>query len=292
MCINEHGQDKESGRTGAGSLVEILRLSKGEICGRDPKVAEIAFVCRGMIALSFPGGIGETVDSGKLALFSVGFRVSVTAVCDSYIFICKVVRGIRLCEFMDMEEFDEHTRDIDMEFNILAMNGPVRRYLYSFIPCVEDNLRCSRFLSMKIDELIYLLGAYYTKQEIATFFLPLLRPDNIFRSFVHENMHSCKSLKELAERSNMSYGGFRKRFLRVFGSFPQSYITGAKSERIRYDLLCTGAEIKEISDKYGFSSVPGFTRFCKKHLGETPGSIRSKYKDRWEDGDAWGENDK
>ncbi|WP_295935909.1 helix-turn-helix domain-containing protein [uncultured Alistipes sp.] len=276
LYVNEHIQCKNYDHQSPDSLVEILKLQKGETYERDLKEPEIAFIYRGKIFLSFHCVKDQIVAKGKLTLLPPGLHISARAKEETYVFIIKLLREISLCEMFNQEELTHYTGDENTHLRTITANKPLKRYFDSFIPCVEDGIRCRHFLNLKLDELMIHFRAYYPKQEVAEFFLPLLGPEFMFKNFVYKNALTCRNVNELTEKSNMSKDGFLRRFKSVMGCLPTEYINGKKAERIRFDLHCGTDSFKVLADRYGFSTSAGFTSFCKKNLGATPSNIRAE----------------
>ena len=83
-----------------------------------------------------------------------------------------------------------------------------------------------------------------------------------------------RSIKELAERANLSLSTFNRRFQEAFQKSPQEWMTVRKTEDILKELVMTSLPFLEIAEKYNFSSVSYLTAFCKKHFGKTPAELR------------------
>ncbi|MCD8185740.1 MAG: AraC family transcriptional regulator [Rikenellaceae bacterium] len=92
---------------------------------------------------------------------------------------------------------------------------------------------------------------------------------------MYRNYRHITSVQELADLSLYSSSGFKKQFYRVFGNSPSVWLRNRKSALIYQDLNGSGLSIKEIADKYHFSSVSSFSTFCRKNFGSPPGKIRS-----------------
>jgi AraC-like DNA-binding protein len=76
---------------------------------------------------------------------------------------------------------------------------------------------------------------------------------------------------------NMTLSGIEKRFRKVFNTSGYKWMNDQKTKKI-YHALCTNDHnFKELSAEFGFASEAAFNRFCKQHLGQTPGQIRKKY---------------
>lgn len=274
LYIDEHTQCESYNYDGGDSLVNILKLKPGEIYNHNLNMPKLCFICQGEISI-ISSKSEKSFKAGKMILLPPGIFISVKSIEDTSILTCKVVERITFCELLRFEELLMYVKNPDEVFSSLKINNAIQLCLDSFISCIEDKVRCRHYIKIKIKEIMILIRAYYPKEEIAAFFLPLLGPDQLFRIFIDKNAPYCGSVRELQQKANMSENGFRMRFKRVMNCTPSEFVNKKKAECIRYELLCGNDPIKEVCEKFGFSTLAGFSLFCKKYLGNTPAAIRS-----------------
>lgn len=271
----EHRQCKAYEHEGLESQVQLVKLQKNEVYKQTLTDPIIVF-CNGHIALSSPNEADERLEMGEFILLPPGKCISILSLkVDTRICVCRLSKEVVLCNSMRLEELGKHIPKEDTS-RVLTANEPIRRFMDSFIPCIEDKLLCRHFVQMKISELLLLLRAYYLKEELAAFFLPLLGPDFMFRNFIYKGMHISRTVKEMAAEANMSERGFLKKFKKIMNSTPTDFMNRHKIAGIKHDLICSKIPIKEISAKYGFATVQAFTAYCHKNLGKTPAKIRKE----------------
>ena len=275
-CVEKHIICANCDRESQGSLVEIIELKEGAVYTRSQECSEIAFICKGSLLLSSKETIRRVIQKGEMVFLPVGLHLSMEIREDVVIFICKLSREIRFCELLRLEDLEKYVKCIDEEFNTLTICPSIAHFLRSFIPCVQDQLRCKQYISLKINELIFLFRAYYTKEQMAAFFFPYIGVDYQFRNAIYKNALTSKSVAELAGLSNMSVNGFLHRFKRLMDCTPSEFINKEKAKHIRYELACSGIPIQELGEKYGFEVMLTFSNFCKKHIGKTPRQIRGE----------------
>ena len=136
----------------------------------------------------------------------------------------------------------------------------------------------NKALSEKMQELFILLRAYYNREELATFFYPLIGKNRDFKDFVYEHYLKVDSLNEFAALANTSVDTFKRRFKETFGEPAHKWITGRKAEHVYRDIALGILSFADIAEKYRFSSVSYLTTFCKQHLGKTPQQLRNEGK--------------
>lgn len=121
-----------------------------------------------------------------------------------------------------------------------------------------------------------MLRAYYTKEELACFFYPLLGKDMGFKDFVLSNYLAIADIPEFARQLNLSIDTFKRRFKEAFGESAHKWITLRKSELIYRDLVVSEKTFTEITTEYGFSSQAYLCTFCKKYFDKSPQELRDK----------------
>lgn len=256
--------------------VDILRLSSGAGIEKELNDTEIAIVVSGSVSLSYKLLSDHTVSGPGMILLSVGSRMKADALSDCEVLVFSFARAIRLCESFPLENLERFRDDAHGGFMVLDLRGTLHSYARLLISNIDNGLNCRFYLDDMASELLILMRAYYTKQDLAAFFSPILGKDMAFRNFILRNYARVNSVNEFADKANYSRNGFTRQFKRVMGKPPYQWLREEKSKLVLHDLKCTGKAIKEISEEYGFSSVSRFNEFCNEFLGGPPGKIRKE----------------
>lgn len=127
---------------------------------------------------------------------------------------------------------------------------------------------------MKIKEFFLLLRAYYPKEQIYDFLYPILSRDTAFSEYVRKNWSKYKTVKEIADTLHQTPKQFSKKFKEVFDKPPYKWIKERRATAIYHEICSDNIPLKQIAAKYGFSTIPQFTKFCKTELGRNPGELR------------------
>jgi AraC-like DNA-binding protein len=106
----------------------------------------------------------------------------------------------------------------------------------------------------------------------------MLSNNIVFSNLIYQNYGSAKNIGELAEITNYSMSGFKKKFAKVFGVSPAVWVKREKAKKIYYEINCSLKTFKEISNEYNFSSPAQFNKFCKKMYNMPPGTLRKNNK--------------
>ncbi|MDR2916800.1 MAG: AraC family transcriptional regulator [Tannerella sp.] len=260
---------------GQNAALEIIKKKPGEVIERDLVDTELVFVIDGHFALSYAKYIDLDITKGKILFFPPGSYVKADIQEDTHIIVCRVRGVVQLCDCLPLEKLHREYGDkIPDGFHLLDMNERMYDYIEHFVACVEDGLSCSYYFVTKMKELFFLLRAYYTKEQLAGFFSPLMSKDSQFMNLMYKNYRKVKRVQELADISRYSSSGFKKQFNRVFGTSASEWLSSQKAAHIFQDLNNTGLSIKEIADKYDFSSVSSFSSFCTNKFGRSPGKMK------------------
>ena len=199
---------------------------------------------------------------------------------DCVVLSCAFVQCLNLCNRYAFEQLVNHLPDnFEYKFQTLRIKERLKEFCQLLIHCLDDGLSCAHFHEGKENELFLLLRTYYSKEELAKFFYPLLVTDLDFRDFIIDNFTLDVNAARLAEKLNMTLKTFNRRFEETFNISFHQWVIQKKSELICLDLLLTEKTVAEIAIDYGFSSASYFTAFCKKNIGKTPLQIRKEKKD-------------
>ena len=259
---------------GQNAQLEILERPAGTSFKRNLVDTEIVFLISGKFRLSYGKLMREEIPAGKIMLFPPGSQVEAEIIEDVHFVICRIRDVVQLCECMSPERLNNEAGDIPEGFHMLDTNDRINKFIELFVECVSDGLRCTYYFSTKMKEFFFMLRAYYTKEQLAGFFRPMLGRDAQFMNLMYRSYRQVKSVHELAELSNYSLSGFKKQFQRVFGTSASEWMSSQKATRVFQDLNNSPMSIKQLSERHGFSSVAAFSTFCQHKFGMPPGKLR------------------
>ncbi len=162
---------------------------------------------------------------------------------------------------------------------------PFNTYIYNFTIGLLAGMRYMPddefYAGIKIREFFFLVGISYSENDRHRFFESLDTVEQSFAAFIYSHYKQVSSVKELASMSCYSLSGFEKRFRKIFGQPASQWIAKQKARKIHTEICNTTKPFKQLSHEYGFTCPAHFTRFCHKHLGKSPISIRqSKISER------------
>ncbi len=86
------------------------------------------------------------------------------------------------------------------------------------------------------------------------------------------------NIEELAKSYHVSYSWFRRAFKQKTGMSPNQYHLKFRIESIKTILICTNESLKNISEKFDFSSQYHLSTLFKSKVGISPEQYRKKHK--------------
>lgn len=257
----------------------VRRFKKGEYMRHNPAKCVIVFLMKGKLSL-----MGDncrhyvTENTPVMWLTYRDCEICAQAEEDGWLVVCRLTSQMNLCNRFTLQNLAE---DIDFKsivpsFYTLPVHPRIIRFLSLLTACLDEGIGCMHYYQLKHEELMIYLRVYYTKEELANLFYPLLGGNTSFKEFVLDHYRQVRDIKELAQMANLSISTFNRRFRESFHISPQKWLINRRSENILRDIFLKDLSFAEIADKYGLSSTAYLNTFCKKHYGKTPNTLREE----------------
>ncbi|MCD7937596.1 MAG: AraC family transcriptional regulator [Tannerellaceae bacterium] len=236
---------------------------------------EILFIIEGDLSLkSLEEGVKNYSREQMIFLFPGG-EVLLKAETKSVCFILRLDENINFCEKFSLHHLLSLRKAKKKLYSPLPMNERAKDFVCSLQIYMNDEVLSPELMEMKVTEYYYLLSTYYSKEQLAAFFSPLLHDNFRFYEFVLKHYKQVKTAKELAALSGYSVTGFDRQFRAMFGLSPYQWMLRMRMNKIIRELKYTSKTLEEIAGENGFASLDAFIDFCKKHGGLAPGMIRT-----------------
>lgn len=174
------------------------------------------------------------------------------------------------CDKLLLQTLSKRIKDVEYNFSSLPIIAPLDKYLDLLIACLESGLNCIHFHETMQRQLFFLLGGFYTKEQISVLFYPIIGKKLDFKDFVIENYSKVHHVSELLALSNMGKSQFYNKFKEEFGIPAKQWMLQQLNNRIFGMLTDPEVCIKDMVTDLGFSSQAQFTVYCKKYFGHTP----------------------
>lgn len=237
----------------------------------------LVFILSGKICVTCGSFHERIIETGHFVLFPKNTCIYGRALEKSEIISCAFIHNIKFCNKYSLENLaNEVLNETEYDFYQL----PIRKRLHDFLvllsDCLNDGLGCSHFHNWKVQELFVLLRAYYSKEELAQFFYPILGQDIDFKDFILTNYTTIFDITEFAQKANMTPATFNRRFKNAFHQPAYKWLTARKAERVLRDIKISSMSFDEIATQHGFSSAAYLATFCKQHFEKSPSELRGE----------------
>ena len=156
------------------------------------------------------------------------------------------------------------------KFVTFPIHEALDRTVDGIVKLYEALLRCGNILAMKLQEIFFIISAYYRSEDLGQLLAPLLRKEIDFKEFVHQNFLRCDTVQDLADLRGMNLRQFKKEFTETFNTPPYTWMLKQKAKYIDERLADPTVPFSEIVEDFRFSSPSHFTVFCRRQFNMTP----------------------
>ena len=257
-------------------VLEFAPNNKTKIIEVDRSV--IIFLLEGKVQVSCNSYSDKIHQKGQIALLPRNSSCYIKVLEHSVVVSCSCVQNMNFCDrfsFTTLQHFLPEKFKYD--FCLLPITERIMEFVVLTKNCLNDNLDCVHFHELLSKEMLILFRAYYSKEELATFFHPLLGKELDFKDFVLANFLKVKDLTEFADLAHLSIDTFKRRFKETFEMPSHKWIALRKSEFIYRDLIATNKSFADIAMQYNLSSQAYLSTFCKRFFEKTPQEIRNSF---------------
>lgn len=240
----------------------------------------MVFVIEGESLIRYGAGKPFVVPAGRFFLVEPGTLFTGHQQVPTLVMTMAFVGAPQLCNIYTLENLVRDTQGaslpVDPHFT-LPIRPRLREFLDLVMHCLDDGLSCAHYHELKREEFFLLVRAYYSKEELAALFRPLLGIDHDFRRQVLEVCaKGCCDIAAMAGQLNMSTATFQRKFKQTFHETAGQWLLNRKAEHIVRQLKTTSLSFDQICFENGFSSPAYFSNFCKRVFGKTPTQLRNE----------------
>jgi AraC-like DNA-binding protein len=258
--------------------LEARNILQGMVIHSDNEYKNrIVFLLSGRAILNSTEGLNVQVGTGEFFFLPASAEMSMMAKADCR---CIVVCFDNLTDYCDLVYFRDlrhYVSKSPLPHKAYAMNNLLywatadlwRRFtMFSGVP---------GYVNLALDELMYLLRCFYTREQMAEIFRPVIGMSLDFRGKVMKYYSRVKRLDEIADMLGMNRKSFDAHFSKEFGQPPYQWLLQQKAKHVFYS-LATGTEaVNEVMHRYGFNIATHFSRFCRDYFNATPYEVRNKH---------------
>ena len=239
---------------------------------------KIVFILEGQLHVSLCNNWEGIFHNGQIVFLPAGDRVQYKALEKSKLLVFRIADSIQLCSTLSLDRLYNMVDEEEKPEGLVAleMNERLQHFSDEIMNALEDGLKCRMYFQTEIMNLLILIRAYYSSEQLRQFLTSLLSPDRLFSEQVWTNYLQCHTVNDLAASMNMSQYQFTRQFSRIFGCAPHEWIQQEKARLIYEEICGSNKPLKEIALRYGFTVQSNFNRFCQAEFTMSPGKIRKK----------------
>lgn len=241
------------------------------------EAGHVLFILEGEIKIenikdSYVRGVNQMV------LLGYNQEYHITALTKGTMLVLNFTTHYHVCINISAEKVWHTIKTLTYKFNTLEMVPPMQHFVESVIFYLDHGIYCDYLQESKVVEIFIIYRFFYTSDEVAHFFYPILYKDLSFDTLVRTNYDQAKTVQELADLCGYSLSKFKKIFPRHFGISPYQWMQQQKISKIKESLFDKTIPIKSIAYEFGFVDQSHLTAFCKRYLNSTPAQIRNNMK--------------
>lgn len=166
-----------------------------------------------------------------------------------------------------------------LTFDNLTLDLNMRSVIHSILQCKYTQDLRRMFLLSKSIELLVIQAEAYSHAQAATDKYIKSDYDKACILYAHDylmkNLRTPPSLSYLARVAGINEYKLKKGFKETFGNTVFGYLTDARLELAKNDLLDSGKTASEIYEDLGYSSIQHFSSAFKKKFGVSPTKARA-----------------
>lgn len=248
----------------------------------EKRVNLLVFLIKGEATVA-RNGKNYTMKEGNIYLYEALHQVkfSMRAEQDCRLMIHYFDIPLEFCQKLALESLYRYVSEKDNdsdEAKFMPIHENIStNFLAPLKHLMDVGARCKHLLELKHQELFFYFRFFYTKQQLAEFFQPLLSPSLDFRQVVMANYRKAVTIKQLAELCYYSETSFKTEFIKNFGETPYAWFSRQRLSAIEAKLMDKNIPFSAIIEEFNFSSPAHFTTYCKKNLGKTPKEWRRDF---------------
>lgn len=239
-----------------------------------PERGYILFILEGQIKLKDTKDI-HLCKTNQMILLGYTHKYSITALTKGTILVLSFTTHYHVCVNLNAERIWRAMNSLTYKFNTLEMNFPMLEFVKSIMFYLDHKIYCDYLQESKAVEIFIIYRFFYTSEELANFFYPVLYKDLSFDTLVRTNCEKAKTVQDLANLCGYNLSKFKKLFTTHFGISPYQWMQQQKTSIIKARLLDKSVPIKSIAYEFGFVDQSHLNTFCKKYLKATPLQIRN-----------------
>lgn len=243
------------------------------------KFNHLVFVIDGQMRISCNEFTDRRFRGGEIAFIPKASTVAFRAVSDSRILTGSFDVPNNVCDKLSFRSYWPICSRLEYDFAPVPIRKQMEQFLDLTVYYLRNGINCEHLHEIKQKELFLVLKWFYSKEELAMLFYPMIGKSLDFKALVLENYLKVNNVNELAQLTRMGRSTFDTTFKNEFGMPARQWMLKQTAKHVQHHLMEPGVTISDIMIRFGFNSPTHFTRFCKQHLGATPTELMARQRE-------------
>lgn len=256
---------------------KYMELKAGtELVNEESSINYLVFILEGRIEIHYNQHSDNFFHAGELFLIPYLSIMSGKALTDVSLIVCHFMKPPNLCDKTELQSLSSLCADSVFSFQSLDIRPIMNNFLILLKSYLQDGASCMHLHEIKHKEMFLLFRFYYSKEELANLFHPIIGQSFDFREKVILSYNRHSKVQQLADYCGYSMTTFTEKFKAEFNSSPLEWIQKQKAPYIQSMIADISVPIKEIVDEFQFTSQTHLNTYCKKFFGLTAVQLRAK----------------
>lgn len=239
----------------------------------DAKRNYLLFFLEGVFTINCNGYIDRKFRKGEMVLLPRSSFIKGTGVQNSKMVALLFDMPESSCDKLVLQSLSEVCEDVNYNFNSVPIRYPITSFLEMLVYCLKNGMNCFHLHEIKQREIFLLLRGFYSREELALLFYPIIGKELDFRNFVLQNFRKVENVQDLIAMSNMGRTTFFNKFKTEFGVSVKQWMLKHTNERLLDKASEPGVTIKTLMSEFGFETQAHLTHYCQQQFGCTPKKI-------------------
>lgn len=262
FCVNYKGNFK--------GLFKLIRLEEGCMRSFDTGKPDyfLFFVLEGQLEVTDPDCRRWSVREKEMFLLTNHYSIRcITPV--TLIFFLSDYPGRN--ESKILHRLTSICEKLDRTYIALEFCKPLVLFLDLLKCYLVDQALCIHLHEQKQEELFIVLDTFYTVEELACLFYPIvINKDRRFSELVLNHCLQARTVTELILLCDCDANYFRNKFKEIFNRPIYQWMQMQRAEQVRDRLQNVNVNLKELMHELGFETASHFNKFCQKWLNMSP----------------------
>lgn len=257
---------------------KYIEFEKDEVILEEETIwNQIVFLLEGECVINYNQFKDRKFRVGSIILLPKMATIKIEVMAGTRLLLLSFAIPLNLCDKFTLQSLTGLCNKLDYNFEPVDIHYPLPPFLELITYCLKQKMDCGHFHALLQQELFFLLRGFYSKEELALLFYPILATELSFKDFIIENCAKVNNVNELISLSNMGKCNFHCKFKQVFGTTAKQWLLKQRDQRILNKVMRSETTIGQLMEEFDFDSQAHFTRYCKQHFDCTPRELIMKY---------------